>query len=279
MTTPPRRAAVLGSPIAHSLSPVLHRAAYAALGLDRWRYDAHECDEAGLAPFLDGLGPEWVGLSLTMPLKRVALAVADRVSPLAAATGAANTLILGPDGRYAENTDVVGIVAALREGGVEHTRGAVILGAGGTAQAALAALRELGTTEPLVLVRDTARAGELCAAAARLGVSPRVEAALTDPALATAALADAEVVISTLPAGAADALAATPWSGSATVLDVVYAPWPTPFAAAAANAGCAVVSGLAMLLHQAAAQVELMTGRPGPIEAMRAALDAAQAPL
>ncbi|GEL18051.1 shikimate 5-dehydrogenase [Pseudonocardia asaccharolytica DSM 44247 = NBRC 16224] len=273
---------MLGSPITHSLSPVLHRAAYAALGLDGWRYDAHECDEAGLPRFVDGLGPEWVGLSLTMPLKRVALAVADRVSPLATATGAANTLVLGPDGRFAENTDVAGIVAALRESGVRQAGRAVVLGAGGTAQAALAALRELGTVDPLVFVRDTGRAGELRAAAERLGMSPRVEAALTDPERAAGALADADVVISTLPAGAADPLAATPWSRSTTVLDVVYAPWPTPPAAAAAEAGCAVVSGLAMLLHQAVAQVELMTGHPGPVEAMRSALDAvtaAQPPL
>ncbi|NMI01020.1 shikimate dehydrogenase [Pseudonocardia acidicola] len=273
--TSARRAAVLGSPIRHSLSPVLHGAAYAALGLDGWSYDAHECDEAGLPGFVDALGPEWAGLSLTMPLKRVALQVADRVCPLAEATGAANTLVLGPGGRLAENTDVIGIVAALREAGAGRAGRAVVLGAGGTAQAALAALRELGTDDPLVLVRDTARAGELQAAADRLGVSPTVRAALTDPARAAAELADADVVISTLPAGAADALAAASWSPSTTVVDVIYAPWPTAFAAGAAAAGCTVVSGLAMLLHQAVAQVELMTGRPGPVEAMRAALDAA----
>ncbi|MGH3613741.1 MAG: shikimate dehydrogenase, partial [Pseudonocardia sp.] len=118
MTSPPRRAAVLGSPIAHSLSPVLHHAAYAALGLDGWNYGAHECDESGLGGFVAGLGPEWAGLSLTMPLKRVALEVADQVSALAAATGAANTLVAGPGGWVADNTDVAGIVGALRDAGV-----------------------------------------------------------------------------------------------------------------------------------------------------------------
>ncbi len=266
---------MLGSPIRHSLSPVLHRAAYTALGLDSWRYDAHECDEAGLRGFVEGLGPEWAGLSLTMPLKRVALDVADRVSPLAAAIGAANTLVLGSPGRVAENTDVLGIVAALRAAGVRTAGRAVVLGAGGTAQAALAALRELGTSDPLVLVRDTGRAGELRAAAGRLGVVPTLSADLADPARALAALAGADVVLSTLPAGAADAFAAARWAPTTIVLDVVYAPWPTPLAASAATDGATVVSGLAMLLHQAVAQVELMTGRPGPVDAMRAALDAA----
>jgi len=145
---PARRAAVLGSPIRHSLSPVLHGAAYQALGLHGWRYDMIECDEPGLAPLLDGMGPEWAGLSLTMPLKRVALAVADEVSPLARAVGAANTLVFPPGGpaagRRADNTDVAGLVAALREAGLGRIQRAVILGAGGTAQSALAAVRELG---------------------------------------------------------------------------------------------------------------------------------------
>src|SRR3954454_21014628 len=137
-----RRAAVLGSPIAHSLSPALHRAAHAALGLTGWSYERIECREEELAPLVAGLGPAWVGLSLTMPLKRVALDVADDVSPLAAAVGAADTLLL--DGaRRAHNTDVAGIVGAPPYAGVSRANTAVVLGAGGTAQAALAALRYL----------------------------------------------------------------------------------------------------------------------------------------
>jgi shikimate dehydrogenase len=272
---------VLGSPVAHSLSPVLHGAAYAALGLDGWRYDAHECDEAGLAGFVAGLDERWAGLSLTMPLKRVALEVADEVSPLAAAAGAANTLVRSGGRWRAENTDVAGIVAALQHAGVAAGAGtgvygrAVVLGAGGTAQAALAALRELGIADVTVLVRSTGRAGELRDAATRLGVRPAVRDALADPSRVAAAITGADVVISTLPAGAADALAG-PGPGS-VVLDVVYAPWPTPFAEAAAVSGARVVSGLEMLLYQAVDQVELMTGRPGPVEAMREALDAALA--
>ena len=199
----------------HSLSPVLHAAAYAALGLGDWAYTAVECDEAGLRGFVEGLDGTWAGLSLTMPLKRVALEVADTVSDLAAAVGAANTLLL--DGRrHAENTDVAGIVAALRSTGGSRVDSAVVLGAGGTAQAALAALMELGCTEPTVLVRNPARTGDLRAAAERLGVRPAVGV------LPGADLPEADVVISTLPAGAADGLRVR----GGTVLDVIYAPWP-----------------------------------------------------
>jgi shikimate dehydrogenase len=268
------RAAVLGSPVAHSLSPVLHEAAYAALGLHDWHYGAHECAEAELAGFVAGLDAEWAGLSLTMPLKRVAVDVADEVSPLVAATGAANTLVLRDGRRRAENTDVAGILAALRGAGA--TAGpAVVLGAGGTAQAALAALAVLGTTDITVLVRSVARVGDLRAAAGRLGLRPTIRDDLSDPARAAGALAGARVVVSTLPGPAADALTG-PGPG-AVVLDVVYTPWPTPFAAAASTAGARVVSGLEMLLHQAVAQVALMTGRPGPVESMRAALEDAVA--
>ncbi|MEJ3655281.1 shikimate dehydrogenase [Actinomycetes bacterium KLBMP 9759] len=266
-------AAVLGSPVVHSLSPVLHAAAYQALGLDGWSYTAHECDENGLAGFVDALGPEWAGLSLTMPLKRVALDVATDVSPLATAIGAANTLVLRDGRRDAHNTDVAGIVQALREAGFTRGDRAVVLGAGGTAQAALAALRELGIGEVEVLARSVSRTGELLAAADRLGVEPAVYGTLADPARTSAAIRGADVVISTLPAGGADHL--TGVDRGSVVFDVVYAPWPTPFAAHAAAAGAHVVSGLDMLLHQAVVQVELMTGHPGPLEAMRAALHAA----
>ncbi|HEU0088708.1 MAG TPA: shikimate dehydrogenase [Pseudonocardiaceae bacterium] len=265
----PRRAAVLGSPIRHSLSPVLHQAAYAALGLTSWRYEAVECTEAALPGLVDGLGPEWAGLSLTMPLKRVALTVADEVSPLAGAVGAANTLVLG-ERRRAENTDVAGMVVALREAGLTQVGAAVVLGAGGTAQAALAALGELGARTPAVVVRDPARSTQLRATADRLGLVPAVTGGFPD-----VDLPEADVVISTLPAGAADTLRAQRWAAGTVVLDVVYAPWPTPLAASALAAGCRIVSGLAVLLHQAVAQVELMTGRCAPVTEMRAALDTA----
>jgi shikimate dehydrogenase len=265
-----RRAAVLGMPIAHSLSPVLHHAAYAALGLPGWHYGRHAVDEARLPGFVAALGPEWVGLSLTMPLKRVALEVADEVDPDAAAIGAANTLVRRAGGWFAANTDVAGIVETLREVGVRQVGRAVVLGAGGTAQAALAALRRLGEPAPTVLVRDPGRTAALQATAERLGVAPRIVGGF--PAVA---LPPADVVISTVPAGAADALVGTALDPATVVLDVIYAPWPTALAEAAAAAGCRIAGGLEVLLHQAVEQVELMTGLPGPTAAMRAALMAA----
>jgi shikimate dehydrogenase len=271
-----RRAAVLGSPIKHSLSPVLHVAAYQALNLHGWHYDTIECDEPGLPRLVDSMGPEWAGLSLTMPLKRVALTVADEVSPLAEAIGAANTLVFPPagpaTGSRADNTDAAGIFSALREAGLARVQQAVILGAGGTAQSALAAVRELGNLSPLVLVRNLARTGELRETAQRLGMRPTIAGGLFEQPLPAA-----DLVISTLPRGAADPLSSTRWQPGTTVLDVVYAPWPTAFAGSAQAAGCPVVSGLTVLLYQAVAQVELMTGHPGPVEAMRTALAAAVA--
>jgi shikimate dehydrogenase len=264
----PRRAAVLGQPVRHSLSPTLHHAAYTSLGLSGWQYERIECGEDQLPGLVDRLGPEWVGLSLTMPLKRVAMEVAEEVSALAAAVGAANTLLL--DGvRRADNTDVLGLSESLREAGVVRADHPVVLGAGGTAQAALAALAQLGGSTPTVMVRDINRTRELRDTADHLGVRPVILGGLfEDP------LPEADVVISTLPTSAADALVSAPWHGHPVVLDVDYANWPTPFATSALKAGCTVVSGLAVLLHQAVGQVRLMTGLAAPVEAMRAALDA-----
>jgi shikimate dehydrogenase len=264
MAAPTLRAAVLGRPIAHSLSPVLHRAAYAALGLDG-RYEAIDCGVDDLPGALAERA-DWAGFSCTMPLKHAALDVAARVAPVAAAVGSANTLLPGPDGWLADNTDVAGIVSALAEYAVAPSS-VTLLGAGGTAQAALAALLALGVDAATVLVRDEARAGALRATAERLGVDLSfAPLAVEAPAL------DADLVVSTLPAGAADPLAARAWRAGSALLDVVYAPGPTPLAAAASAGGARVVSGALMLLHQAAAQVHLMTGAEPPVGAMRLAL-------
>ena len=253
------RAAVLGQPIAHSLSPMLHRAAYAALGL-AWTYDAIEVDVAGLEAFLDQLGADWAGLSLTMPLKQAVLPLLDSCSELATAVAAANTVVLGAGRRHGHNTDVVGMVVALREAGVTTARSPVVLGGGATARSALAALAELGCRTPVLVVRS--HPTETLAAAARLGVSPTV--APFTPRL----LDDCDLLISTLPASVADPFG--PHVHDIPVLlDVVYDPWPT---ALSAGCGGVVVSGASMLLHQAAAQVELMTGRPAPLDVMRDAL-------
>jgi shikimate dehydrogenase len=266
------KAAVLGKPIAHSLSPALHRAAYQALGLTDWTYDLVECDEAGLAGYVDSRGPEWAGLSLTMPLKRTVLPLLDHVDQLAAAAGGANTVVFRPEGRYGYNTDVQGIVDALTEAGCPAPGSVTILGAGATACSALAAAGELGVPGADVVLRHPSRADDLLATAARLGLQVRLRS-WEDLSGDDAAVPD--LLISTVPAGAADVYAQrvreTHRAPAAAVIDVVYHPWPTPLAQAAAAAGSAVVSGYAMLLHQAAAQVELMTGKPAPVEAMREA--------
>ncbi|WP_435111210.1 shikimate dehydrogenase [Nocardiopsis synnemataformans] len=267
----PVRAAVLGSPVAHSLSPVLHTAAYAAMGLDDWSYGLHECGEEELAPFLSGLGGEWAGLSLTMPLKRRALELADTVDDLALQVGGANTLVRGARGWHASNTDVAGIAAALTEAGTGAPRSAVVLGAGATAASALAALRLLGLTAPVtVLARDTARAGQVAAAARRMGHPLEVA-----PLAEVGRHLDADLVVSSLPSGAADLHADLLAASRADLFDVVYSPWPTRAAAAVAARGGRVVGGFPMLLHQAVEQVRLMTGvRDVPVEAMRAAGEA-----
>ncbi|MFB7780385.1 shikimate dehydrogenase [Streptomyces bauhiniae] len=263
-----RRAAVLGKPIAHSLSPVLHRAAYAELGLGDWSYDRFEVDEAGLAGFFAGLGPEWAGLSLTMPLKRAVMPLLDEVSETAASVDAVNTVVFTEGGRkVGDNTDIPGMVAALREHGIEEVESAAILGAGATASSALAALARICPGEVVVYVRSAARAAEMREWGERLDVDVRT----ADWADAAEAL-HAPLVIATTPAGTADALASAVPERPATLFDVLYDPWPTELAARWSMFGGAVVGGLDLLVHQAVLQVERMTGRtPAPLEAMRRA--------
>jgi shikimate dehydrogenase len=195
------KAAVLGKPVAHSLSPVLHRAAYEALGLADWTYELVECDEQGLAGYVESRGPEWAGLSLTMPLKRTVLPLLDHVDHLAAATGGANTVVFRPEGRYGYNTDVQGIVDALTEAGAPVPGSVTILGAGATACSALAAVGELGATGADVVARDPSRAGGLLATADRLGLQARLRP-WADLGKDDAVVPD--LLISTVPAGAAN---------------------------------------------------------------------------
>lgn len=281
-----RRAAVLGHPIAHSLSPVLHRAAYAALGLDGWRYDAIDVAETDLAGFVADLDGTWAGLSLTMPLKKAVLPLLDHVEPQAELLGVVNTvLVQGAPGRpvlTGANTDVHGIVAALSEAGVAASRSgsgpsrtAVVLGAGATAASALAALGSLGCAAPLVLARSMARAGSTIRAAHRMGLDATFR--VLDHDRAAAALRAADVVVSTLPPRAADEWAAELGPTRGVLLDCAYDPRPTVLGTAWRSAGGTVVGGERMLLHQAGEQVRLMTGRPAPLAAMAAALEDALA--
>jgi shikimate-5-dehydrogenase len=271
------RAAVLGAPIAHSLSPALHRAAYQALGLTGWSYEAIECDATRLPAVLGGCGPDWAGLSLTMPLKRAVLPLLDEIEPLAREVGAANTVVFAGGRRHGHNTDVPGMIAALARIGVTGAPNGttwqapvLILGGGATACSMLAAARGLGAAQVTVAVRNPARAQDLLAAAARLDVAVTLTGfdAPQDDA--------PEVLISTVPAGAADIYAKRIAHRDLVpryLLDVVYHPWPTALAVAAQEADIPVAGGLDLLLHQAAHQVTLMTGQPAPLEAMRQAID------
>lgn len=278
------RAGVVGSPVDHSLSPVLHRAAYAALGLDGWGYDRHRIGGPGeldLRTFVEGLGRDWVGLSVTMPNKEAALDLASAATEQARRIGAANTLVRREDGWVASNTDPDGVLGALEEAGFHSGRRAVVLGAGATARSALDALARLRVRELTFVVRDRVRP-ETESLADRLGMATSVVPLGRTPDL-RATLQGADVVVSTMPAGTVlgledPAVRVGPTDLEALVLlDAVYAPWPTPLAQWAQAGGATVVSGAEMLLHQAAGQIELMTGHSAPLEAMRTALRAALA--
>lgn len=284
------KAAVIGSPITHSLSPVLHRAAYAELGLTEWSYDRFAVGGPGeprLADFLAGLGPEWIGLSVTMPLKESALALSVAASGHARELGAANTLIRTEDGWIAESTDAFGVMEALLEARVgadtvPHT--AVIVGSGATARSVIDALARLGVQHVTFAVRDTVRPATLALARQRgmrvERVRLRPEALGAEAHTQGAAFADlvatTDITVSTLPTGTHLDLPEVSEGRLAgrVLMDVVYGGWPTPLARWASAGGAAVVSGVDMLLHQAAEQVRLMTGRPAPLEAMRTAVHA-----
>ena len=261
-----RKAAVLGSPVAHSRSPQLHLAAYRALGLIDWTYDRIECTADELPSLVHGFGPEWVGVSVTMPGKFAALETADERTERATLVGSANTLVRTADGWRADNTDIDGVTGAL---GQRHVNRAVVLGAGGTAPAAVAALADLGARAITVVARDRAKAQRLVGLGAALGADT-VVTDFNDPLLPSA-VAEADVLVSTIPADVAAAHADT-FAGARVLLDAIYEPWPTPLARAVGAAGGEVISGLQMLLHQAYSQVEQFTGRPAPRREMAAAL-------
>ncbi|MGY4856988.1 shikimate dehydrogenase family protein [Cryobacterium sp. AP23] len=288
-----RRLAVLGSPIAHSLSPALHNAAYRALGLP-WRYTATEVAAPELDGFLDKLTPDWLGLSLTMPLKHQVQPRLTDIDRVAALTGAVNTVRINTvriDTSTADgvpvltgyNTDVPGLVRALAEAGVDRAVRVTLLGAGATAASALVAAAELGAEAVDIIARTPARADPLVDLGGRLGL------VVTVSGLAAIAAADrvSDLVISTMP-GDAELPAEFPALLRADTLlfDVGYAPWPTALATSWAAAGGRASSGLTMLLHQALLQVRIFVGNdpflPLPdeaavLQAMRDALPAGAA--
>lgn len=260
-----RRCGVVGDPIAHSLSPVLHRAAYAALRLDGFAYDAHRVGAGALAGFVAGLDPSWRGLSVTAPLKREALALASTRTAVADAAGGANTLVFTDEGPLADNTDVPGAVAALLERGVEGVGEATILGGGATATSMAIALAELGARRLTLLVRSAVRAQESAEAIRR--AVPDVPLGVLELGAAPAPVGD--VVVSTVPVSAQEPALVERLARAQVVFDVVYDPWPTALAAATVDAGGVVVNGLDLLVHQALAQLELFVGASPAADVLR----------
>lgn len=262
-----RKAAILGSPVGHSRSPQLHLAAYRALGLTDWTYERIECTGEELPTVVGAFGPEWVGVSVTMPGKVAALRLADERTERAELVGSANTLVRTEAGWRADNTDIDGVTGALADRG--DLRRAIVLGSGGTAPAAVAALAGLGVTDLVVAARNRQAAGRLVDLGSQLGVSTSFHDVssrdVTNPA------GRADVLVSTIPADAAAAYAPD-LAGVPVLLDAIYDPWPTSLAQAVAQRGGEVIGGLQMLLHQAFSQVELFTGLPAPRAQMAAAL-------
>ena len=316
MNGPDRRCAVLGDPISHSLSPLLHRSAYAALGLDGWRYDRVRMDADGLADFIHGLDPSWSGLSLTMPLKSAVGPLGDFSDYWSRTLGVANTAVFeqgGPaKGLSLYNTDVEGIVAALLEA-ADRCRAdekpddlaalleaagqgrqdklpdqpyggarALVIGNGNTAESAFCALKVLGVERVDLLARNPKHCDHMLDLASRLDLPEPTVTAMDQVEGAEKALIGADIVVSTLPSGAADPLADLLNTADddgrmgPVLLDVVYDPRPTPLMKAfCRRPGARAISGERMLLYQAVRQVALMTDRPlaaVPVAAMDQAL-------
>ena len=271
----PRKAAILGSPVAYSRSPQLHLAAYHALGLNDWTYERIECAADELPTLVGGFGPEWVGVSVTMPGKFAALRFADERTPRAELVGSANTLVRTDRGWRADTTDIDGVAGALGRAydprNPAPLRGdrAIVLGSGGTAPSAVVALAGLGVREITVVARNREKADRMLELGSELGVVIGYRD-FAEPDLSEWAAA-AAVLVSTIPADAAAAHAET-FAAVPMLLDAIYDPWPTPLARAVSAAGGEVISGLQMLLHQAFSQVEQFTGRPAPRQQMEAAL-------
>lgn len=271
-------AAVIGSPIAHSLSPVIHRAAWEQLGIDGWEYRRAEVTEESLPTFIGQLDESFRGLSVTMPCKQAVMPLLDAIDPLASAVGAVNTVVPSAGMLAGFNTDVTGIASAIRRAcsrsGIPVPSSALVLGARATASSALAALGELGITTTTVAARRFGGPGSVISAASRLGVS--VEQVMwSDVSAVASAAARADVLISTLPAGVADPIASrlAPREGQ-ILLDVIYSPRDTALRTTFEKAGGVVAEGTDMLVYQGAAQVQLMTGRSPDPAVMRHALEA-----
>lgn len=256
------RCGVLGSPIEHSLSPALHRAAYGYLGLTDWEYQRHRVEADQLAGFVADLDQTWRGLSLTMPLKVAALQLGepDELSVLAEA---GNTMIFESGvAPKVYNTDVGGLVSAFAAAGVDKINSATVLGSGATARSALISAARMGAQTVRLMARRPDHAREsLAGLAARLKINLWVSGWGPD-------LPQADVVVCTVTKGAVDPIADQVAAAAPVIFDVIYDPWPTALASAGERSGRTVINGLDLLVHQAVGQLELMTGRTVPYQVL-----------
>jgi len=270
------RLAVLGSPISHSKSPAIHRAAYRVLGLP-WTYEAIEVTGENLAEFISTRDETWRGLSLTMPLKRDILPILTWQDPLVATVGGANTVILGGEGPRGYNTDVQGIVESFAEVSVTRLSYVHVLGAGATAASVLVAIAQLGARRVLVSARSPERAASLI----ELGVSLGVEVVVRAWGLMDRSLVVPDAVVSTVPGGENDLVFAEAIRENSVLFDVSYDPWPSVLSTAWNSVDGTVISGLDLLVHQAVGQIRLFAAgdqtvplpdEPAVVAAMRAAV-------
>ena len=249
------RLAVLGSPISHSKSPLIHRAAYRALGLD-WAYVAADVDGPHLADFVERCDSSWRGLSLTMPLKRDVLPLLEHRHPLVDVVGAANTVLFTDNGLHGFNTDVHGVAQSFRDAGVESLGYVQVLGGGATAASVIAGVAQLGAGKVLVSARTPAKAEPLVALGESLGVAVTVRAwAIQDRSLIAP-----DAIVSTVPGGQNDLVFAEPIRSASVLFDVAYDPWPSRLAQDWVDAGGTVISGLDLLVNQAVGQVRVFVG-------------------
>lgn len=265
-------AAVIGSPIRHSRSPVIHNAAFAASGLD-WVFVAFEVGEgAGVAAVSGARALGLRGMSVTMPLKAEVAGAVDRLSSTAATLGAVNTVVFGPDGTVGESTDGQGFIDSLPSQWVPRGKRCVVVGAGGAARALVLALASEGAREVVVVNRTGANAE---GAAALAGGTGRVGT--------VADIGGADLVVNATSVGMAETAGEgqLPFDPHLVgpgqlVADIVVHPERTPLLVAAEERGALTVGGLGMLAHQAARAFTLWTGVPAPVAAMLAAATARQ---
>lgn len=273
--------AVLGSPISHSKSPQIHAAAYRVLNED-WTYDRIEVPRGGLKRFVEGQGNNFSGFSVTMPLKENAKSFANVLDELSIQTGAVNTLNKVGDQWFGYNTDVFGIIQAIREKTLAVFSRVVIIGSGATARSTMVAITRLSPeAEVIVVARNTIAAKELVAFGVQCGLKARRGRFLVWN------LIRANLVVSTLPGGALDGVAQKlvareSFKPKGLLLDVAYDPWPSKIAGLWSSRGATVTSGKEMLIWQAIAQIRIFkNGNPdvalaneiAVLEAMRIAVD------